>query len=73
VFAIERRFLAAAACSGSASVLAWFGVLHGWRFSSSDTVLHLGWGAGQPWALAYGLITLLLLTARFLPAQHQQP
>jgi len=35
--------------------------------------LHLGWGAGQPWALAYGLITLLLLTARVLPAQHQQP
>ena len=67
VFAIEGRFLAAAACSGSACLLAWFGVLHAWRFSSADTVLDLGWGTGQPWAIAYGVMTLLILIAKLLP------
>lgn len=67
VFAIEKRFLAAAVCSGSASLLAWFGVLHAWRFSTGDTVLNLGWGTGQPWAIAYLVITALILIARVLP------
>ena len=44
-------------------------VLHAWRFSSADTVLNLGWGTGQPWALTYALITLLILLARMLPRQ----
>ena len=69
VFAIEGRFLAAAVCSGSAGVLAWFGILNAWQFSNADTVLHLGWGTGQPWALAYALITLLILVARVLPRE----
>ena len=69
VFAIEGRFLAAAACSGSAAVLAWFGILHAWQFSSADTVLNLGWGTGEPWAVAYMAITLLILIARLLPRQ----
>ncbi len=73
VFAIEGRFLAAAACSGSAAVLAWFGVLHAWRFSSADTVLNLGWGTGQPWALTYALITLLILLAQVLPRHNESP
>ena len=71
VFAIEKRFLAAAVCSGSASLLAWFGVLHAWRFSTGDTVLNLGWGTGQPWAIAYLLITVLILIARVLPQESQ--
>jgi adenine/guanine/hypoxanthine permease len=71
VFAIEKRFLAAAVCSGSAAVLAWFGVLHAWRFSTGDTVLNLGWGTGQPWAIAYGVITFLILIARVLPQASQ--
>ncbi len=69
VFAIESRFLAAAACSGSACILAWFGVLHAWRFSTADTVLDLGWGTGQPWAIGYGVVTLLILMAKLLPRQ----
>ena len=71
VFAIEGRFLAAALCSGSAAVLAWFGLLNAWRFSTSDTVLHLGWGTGQPWASAYAVITLLILIARVLPRESR--
>lgn len=71
VFAIEKRFLAAAVCSGSAAVLSWFGVLHAWSFSTADTVLNLGWGTGQPWAIAYGVITVLILIARMLPQDSQ--
>ena len=71
VFAIEGRFLAAATCSGIAAVLAWFGVIHAWQFSSGDTVVNLGWGTGEPWAIAYALITVLILIARRLPQQPE--
>ena len=71
VFAIEGRFLAAATCSGIAAVLAWFGVIHAWQFSTADTVVNLGWGTGQPWAIAYAVITLLVLIARRLPQQPE--
>ena len=71
VFAIEGRFLAAATCSGLAAVLAWFGVIHAWQFSTADTVLNLGWGTGQPWVIAYAVITLLVLIARRLPQQPE--
>ncbi|MDC0260581.1 NCS2 family permease [Synechococcus sp. AH-551-N17] len=72
VFAIEGRFLAAATCSGVAAVLAWFGVIHAWQFSTGDTVVNLGWGTGQPWAIAYAGITVLVLIARRLPKQPQR-
>ena len=35
------------------SALAWFGVINAWQFTTADTVMHLGWGTGAPWALAY--------------------
>ena len=73
VFAIEGRFLAAATCSGVAAVLAWFGVIHAWQFSTGDTVVNLGWGTGQPWAISYAGITVLVLIARRLPQQPQEP
>ena len=69
VFAIEGRFLAAALCSGLAALLAWFGVINAWQFTTADTVMHLGWGTGAPWALAYAVVTALLLVARVLPRQ----
>jgi AGZA family xanthine/uracil permease-like MFS transporter len=72
VFAIEGRFLAAATCSGLAAALAWFGVIHAWQFSTADTVVNLGWGTGQPWAIAYEVIALLVLIARPLPQQPQE-
>ena len=67
VFAIEGRFLAAALCSALAAVLAWFGVINAWQFTTADTAMHLGWGTGAPWALAYAVVTGLLLVARVLP------
>ena len=69
VFAIEQRFLAAALCSALAALLAWFGVINAWQFTTADTVMHLGWGTGAPWALAYAVVTALLLLARVLPRQ----
>lgn len=76
VYAIEERLLAAASCSAMASVLAWFGVINAWRFTTSDTVLNLGWGTGKAWALGYASVTVIILTARLLPRQkpsvHQQ-
>lgn len=64
VYLIEARLLAAAACAGIAAVLAWFGVIHAWQFTSADTVVHLGWGVGGPWALGYGAMALVFLAAR---------
>ena len=67
VFAIEGRFLAAGSLQRiglppglvrSAACLA---------LLSADTVLDLGWGTGQPWAIAYGVMTLLILMAKLLP------
>lgn len=64
VYAIEQRFLAASVCSGITAVLAWFGVIHAWQFTSSDTTLELGWGTGQPWALAYAAVTVITFLCR---------
>ena len=65
VYVIEARLLAAAACAGLAALLSWFGVIHAWQFTSSDTVLHLGWGVGRSWALGYGVMALVFLAARW--------
>jgi AGZA family xanthine/uracil permease-like MFS transporter len=65
VYLIEARLRAAAACAALAALLAWFGVINAWQFTSSDTVLKLGWGAGQPWALGYGVMALILAVAAF--------
>jgi AGZA family xanthine/uracil permease-like MFS transporter len=65
VYVIEARLLAAAAGAGVAALLAWFGVIHAWQFTGSDTVLQLGWGAGRSWALGYGVMALVFLAARW--------
>ncbi|MEX0588025.1 MAG: NCS2 family permease [Cyanobium sp.] len=64
VYVIEARLLAAAACAGIAAVLAWFGVIHAWQFTSADTVLQLGWGVGRSWALGYAVMALVFLASR---------
>ena len=63
VYVIEQRFLAAAGMAAVATVLAWFGVIHAWRFTPGDTALNVGWGTGAEWAYAYGIMALLLLAA----------
>ena len=71
VYAIEGRFLAAAGCTAIAALLAWFGIIHAWQFSPSDTVMQLGWGAGQTWAKGYAAITVIVLLARW--CQRRDP
>lgn len=66
VYVIEFRLLAAAAIAAAAAVLAWFGVIHGWQFSATDTVLRLGWGVGGPWARGYAAMALILLVSGLL-------
>ena len=66
VFVIEQRFGAAAACALVAAGCAWIGVIHAWRFTSADTVLQLGWGAGGSWALGYLLMALVFALAHRL-------
>jgi AGZA family xanthine/uracil permease-like MFS transporter len=63
VYLIEARLLAAAACAALAALLSWFGVIHAWQFTGADTVLRLGWGVGRPWAIGYGMVAAILLTA----------
>ena len=57
--------MAAAACAGLAALLSWFGVIHAWQFTSSDTVLQLGWGVGRSWALGYTVMALVFLATRW--------
>ena len=71
VYVIEQRFLAAAAVAGVSAVLAWFGVIHVWRFTPADTALKVGWGVGAEWTYAYGIMALLFLAAAQL--RRSQP
>jgi adenine/guanine/hypoxanthine permease len=63
VWIIEQQFAKAAIWAGVAALLSWVGLMHSYRWLSSDTVVHLGWGTGSRWALGYGLLSLLFLYA----------
>ena len=72
VYVIERRFLAAGLCAAVASACSWIGVIHAWRFTSSDTVLALGWGVGRSWALGYLLMAVVFALAALARGQHDE-
>lgn len=63
VFVIEQRFLAASLAAAVAAGCSWIGVIHAWRFLPADTVLQLGWGVGDRWALGYLLMAMVFLLA----------
>jgi adenine/guanine/hypoxanthine permease len=79
-YIVERRFLVAAVWSALASMLSLVGMMHAWKFGNGDTALNiplLDWLAGEPiaggrgnlipawpFAVAYALITGLLLFAQ---------
>jgi len=79
-FIVERQFARAAAWSGLAAALSLLGLMHSWKFTASDTVIHVplldrlvgsgetsGWVAlfpAWPFATGYALFALLLLAAQ---------
>lgn len=61
---IERRFVVAAIWSGSAAVLSLTGLMHSYAYIAGDTVLSTK--PAVPWAIAYAMVTALLLAAPVL-------
>jgi AGZA family xanthine/uracil permease-like MFS transporter len=63
VWIIERKFGLAALWALAAALFSWLGLMHSYRWLSSDTVVDLGWGTGGRWALGYLLLALLFFYA----------
>lgn len=61
VFLIEREFLKASLWSLSAAVLAFFGIIHSYRFTGNETVSVIGWNTGGAWAFGYFCFCALFL------------
>ncbi len=61
VAVIEGHFKIAAAWMGAGSVLSFFGLMHGWKWTPADTGLDVGWAVGPEMALAYGLTAAVFL------------
>ncbi|MUH00546.1 NCS2 family permease [Scytonema sp. UIC 10036] len=59
VYIIEQDFRKAAYWSIAAAVLSWFGLMHSYRWTVSDTVVNLGFGTGVAWAIGYLLLGIL--------------
>ena len=53
VFLIEREFRKASLWSAAAAIMAFFGVIHTYKFSGNETVSVLGWNSGGSWAFGY--------------------
>ena len=68
VYIIDGKFRNAALWAIAASALSWFGLMHSFTWSPSDTVVNLGWGTGSQWALGYLLLALLMVFAAW---QHR--
>lgn len=62
---IERRFLRASLWALGGSVLSLVGLIHGYRWTTADTVSSLSFGAFWDYALAYALLALLFMLGHF--------
>jgi AGZA family xanthine/uracil permease-like MFS transporter len=87
-YIVDRRFALAACWSGLAALLSLLGLIHTWKFSSTDTVMNmplLDWLGGLPvamtwpglfpgWAYAatYGLFACFLLVAKRCSRPEQE-
>lgn len=65
VHIIDRQFGKAGLWCLGAAALSWVGLLHSYQWTIGDTVIHLGWGTGGPWAIGYSLLALLLFYAQW--------
>jgi AGZA family xanthine/uracil permease-like MFS transporter len=63
VYIIDRHFYQAALWSLGAALLSWVGLMHSYDWTMADTVIKLGWGAGNRWAVGYVLMALLFCYA----------
>ncbi|MFW5739363.1 MAG: NCS2 family permease [Myxococcota bacterium] len=66
---IERNFLRAAAWAAGGAVFSLLGLMHAYAWTDSDTIQAMVPGQAWPWALAYGLLALLLAAGRLFPAE----
>ena len=66
VCVIERKFTHAALWCVGAAGCSIVGLMHTYHWTPADTVVDLRIGVGWPWALAYLLMGLLFLTARWM-------
>ncbi|MEY4527782.1 MAG: hypothetical protein RL768_1501 [Nitrospirota bacterium] len=76
VFIIEQQFMSAGFCMTLAAALSWMGLMHSYRWMTSDTILNPGWGSGTTWAIGYGLLALLFFWTAWAhpsPASTQEP
>lgn len=69
VSVIERKWIAAAAWTGLASLLSLVGLMHSYQFTPGDVALSLT--PAIPWAIGYAAMTVLFLLARFVTEEDE--
>lgn len=65
VHIIEGEFNKAACWTLALAAFSWFGLVHSYRWTTSDIVMSFGWGAGSEWTVSYLLLTILMLYAHW--------
>jgi AGZA family xanthine/uracil permease-like MFS transporter len=60
---IERRWLSAAGWCAVAALLSATGLMHSYRWTATDTILHLG--PAWPFVIGYAVMALVFFTARW--------
>ncbi|MEM6994442.1 MAG: NCS2 family permease [Myxococcota bacterium] len=68
---IERRFTVAATWLTAASLLSMTGLMHGYVFTASDTVIALG--PAWPWAVGYAAMALVMVAATWVTEPDDGP
>jgi len=73
VMVIERRFLRASTWCWAAAVLSALGLMHSYHWHGNDTTIFLDWPwklGTWPWAVGYGCMGLIFMSARWLTVSH---
>ncbi|MGF1656552.1 MAG: NCS2 family permease [Verrucomicrobiales bacterium] len=72
VFVIEKRFLIAAGWLAVTSLLAFFGVIHGYELTEGGVLNRFGWMAAPEFAFGYAVSALALLGMFFLHGTNKE-
>jgi adenine/guanine/hypoxanthine permease len=65
VYIIERNFYQAGWWSLTAALLSFVGLMHSYQLTATDTIIKLGFGAGNAWSVGYILLSILFFYAGF--------